>query len=220
MSKDYCDLTILLDKSGSMEGVKSDTIGGINSFLDEQSKVSGECRVSLYQFDDEYETTYENALVSVVPRLNNDNYKTRGWTALLDAIGKTVNSIGHRLSKLHENDRPSKVILVIQSDGQENRSKEFTRIAIFDMIKHQQEKYNWNFVFLGANMDAIATASSYGISSKSSMTYAANSVGTSNLYKSLSDKLCCYRSAENTVCDSFQFDDNDRKMQEEELNKV
>ncbi len=217
MSKNYCDLTILLDKSGSMEAVKSDTIGGINSFLDDQSKIAGECRVSLYQFDDEYETTYENALISVAPRLNNDNYRTRGWTALLDAIGKTVNSIGNRLSKLPENDRPSKVIFVIQSDGQENRSKEFTRVAIFDMIKHQQEKYNWKFVFLGANMDAIATASSYGISSKSSLTYAANSGGTSNLYKSLGDKLCSYRTSSSN---NFEFDDNDRKMQEQELNKI
>ncbi len=206
---------LLIDKSGSMESVKSDTIGGINSFLDEQSKVEGKCKVSLYQFDDQYEITYENADITIAPRLNTENYKTRGWTALLDAIGKTINNIGDNLSKLNSKDRPSKVILVIESDGQENHSKEFTKSQIEKMIKHQTEKYNWSIVFLGANMDAISVAKSYGINANSTITYSATSIGKHNLYNSLSDNMTKFRSSS----DSYSFSQKDRDLQEEQLTK-
>lgn len=212
----YCDITILLDKSGSMEGVKSDTIGGINSFIDEQKKVGGKCKVSLHQFDDFYETTYSNVDIAFAPKLNNENYKTRGWTALLDAIGKTVNNLGERLNALSPQNRPNKVIVLIQTDGYENRSTEFKPEAIKNMIKHQTDKYSWEFVFLGANIDAIGTARAYGIKASSAMNYADNSVGTQNLYKSLSSNVTKFRNG----APEISFSTQDRAIQDEEISKI
>ena len=215
MKKGYCDISIVLDRSGSMEPVKTDTIGGINAFTEDQKNENGTCKLSLYQFNEKYHVTYQNADISIAPRLNNETYNPSGWTALLDAIGKTIQETGKRLASLKESERPEKVIIVIQTDGFENKSTKFSRKEIFDMITHQQSKYNWQFVFLGANQDAIATANSYGISSASSLTYASNSIGTENLYKSVSNNLKSFRAGGQCV----SFSSSDRQTQEEEINK-
>lgn len=217
MKKDYCDITILIDKSGSMAGVVSDTIGGVNSFVDKQKAVKGECRLSIHQFDDQYETTYDCVDIQYSPKLTNENYQTRGNTALLDAIGKTINTLGSRLGKLPEKEKPKKVIFVIQTDGQENASKEFKRDKIFEMISHQRDKYNWQFIFMGANQDAIATATSFGIASSSTLTYANNKMGNFHAYSGLACNIASYRSAASSTVD---FSENDRKLQEQELQKV
>ncbi len=192
-----------------MDTIKSDVIGGYNSFIKEQSKVDGECDISLYQFDDEYETTYKDKDIQRAPKLNNENYVPRGWTKLLDAIGKTINSTGETLANLKEKDRPAKVLMVIFSDGQENKSTEFTREQIFKMIKHQTDKYKWEFCYLGANQDAIAVAESYGISADSTLHFASNSIGTKNLYTSLNSNITRYR----TTSSNVSFSDKDREEQ-------
>lgn len=217
MKNNYTDISIILDRSGSMDSIKTDTIGGFNSFLKEQQSVGGECTISLYQFDDRYEMIYEGKKIKNAPSLNNETFVPRGWTALLDAIGRTINSTGARLSKMKESDRPSKVIIVIVTDGQENQSKEFTKNQIFDMITHQKNNYNWQFVFLGANQDAIKVAGDYGIAKSSTLTYATSSIGTQSAYRSFSSNLANYRVG--TSC-SVDFSENDRNIQEEELKKT
>lgn len=208
MQENYTDVSVVLDRSGSMASVRADTEGGFNTFVNEQKKVPGKCLFSLYQFDDVYETVYEGRDVKDVPKLD---LQPRNSTALLDAIGKTINKTGERLRNLSESQRPSKVVILVQTDGEENASKEYSRDRIFEMIKHQREKYNWEFVFLGANQDAIATATSYGFSAKSSLTYAANSAGTSAVYGSLGKNLtkmrCC-------VTQDMAFDDEDKQNQQ------
>lgn len=207
MKQDYTDITVILDRSGSMASVKDDTIGGFNSFLSEQKKVKGKCTISLYQFDDKCETVYENLDIQAAPNLA---LEPRNNTALLDAIGESINRTGNRLKSMLESARPSKVIVLIQTDGQENASKKFTKDKIFEMISHQREKYNWEFVFLGANQDAIATAASYGIARGSSLTYASNSMGTQEIYKSLNKNFTNFRCS---VTNDASFDNEDRANQ-------
>lgn len=213
-----CEIALILDRSGSMESIKTDTIGGFNKFLDSQKRVDGKCRISLYQFDDRYDVVYENKDIQDAPLLDDKTFVPRGWTALLDAIGRTVNDLGSRLNKLPEKERPQKVMVVIMTDGAENTSKEFSREKIFEMIKHQTDKYSWNFIFLGANQDAIATAQSYGIGANSTLTYAASSVGTKSAFNSLSTAMSGARCASTKM--AFTFNQSDRDIQDKELSST
>lgn len=217
MNKDYTDITIILDRSGSTQAIQNDVIGGINTFINSQKEIKGKCTVSLYQFDDKYEINYENCDINLVPELSKLTYIPRGWTALLDAIGKTIVSKGEYFSRLPEVDRPAKILFIIQTDGLENRSKEYTSSKIKELIIHQTEKYKWNFVFLGANQDACLTANTYGISSNSTLTYAANSVGTQSMYQSLCSGALLMRKS-NSDTASVSFTDNDRKIQDNLIN--
>ena len=141
-----------------------------------------------------YELLHDGVNIQDVKELTNKEYYARGMTALLDAIGKTINSVGERLSKTKEEDRPSKIIFVITTDGQENSSKEFTQKQIKEMIEHQTNTYNWQFMFLGANIDTVSTAQSFGISGQFASNYTANSRGTDALYTTLSKSVSSYRS--------------------------
>jgi len=178
MKKGFCEIVCIIDRSGSMEDVKEDAIGGFNTFIEKQKKIEGEASVTFIQFDDKYEIVYENKMLKDVPLLDNNTYIPRGWTALLDAIGKTINSVGERLLKTDEKDRPEKVIFVILTDGYENWSKEFTRDKIFEMITHQKEKYSWEFIFIAADQDAIATGTAYGFAAKDCINYMSTEEGT------------------------------------------
>lgn len=211
MQKNYTKIAVILDRSGSMDSIKSATIEGYNSFLRGQQEVEGRCDISLYQFDDKYEVVYEDRDISKAPFLNNTNFVPRGNTALLDAIGRTVNHLGNKLHKLREQDRPEKVIVVIQTDGYENASQEFSRSGVRDMITHQKEKYNWVFVFLGANQDAIITAQSYGINVGTSITYSSNYTGTSNTYSALTALCSGARCAAIADMQDMSFSAEDRK---------
>lgn len=180
------DITIVLDRSGSMESIKDDTIGGFNSFLEDQKETPGDDLLTLIQFDNRYEVVHDAVPLSEVKPLNGKTFVPRASTALLDAIGRAINSTGARLATMKEEDRPEQVIFVIVTDGYENASQEFSRKQVFDMIDHQTEKYSWQFVYLGANQDAIKVASNLGISAGSSMSYAATSVGTNSAWKGFS----------------------------------
>jgi uncharacterized protein YegL len=171
MKDNYTHISIVLDSSSSMYSYADATREGLNSFIDEQKKLGKEATVSLVQFNSTVREQYSFQNLQKVPRLNQDNYIPSGMTALLDAIGYTINTTGEKLAALPEELRPNKVLIVIQTDGQENNSGKFDRQQIFDMITHQKEKYLWDFLFLGANQDAIAIAADYGINSKSSLTY-------------------------------------------------
>lgn len=154
MKKDYCEIVMVLDESGSMDSCKNDTIDGVNEFLNNQKRIKGDVNVTLIKFSDYYKVINDAVPLDQLVWLNNENYTPSNTTALLDAAGKTINSIGLRLSATSEENRPEKVIFIIITDGFENASTEFTRRQVFDLVSHQREKYNWEFIFLGADMDA------------------------------------------------------------------
>lgn len=219
MKQDYTDITFILDRSGSMQAVREDTIGGFNSFLEKQHDEPGEAKVSLYQFDDIYEVVYEGKDISEAPELTMETFVPRNYTALYDAICYTINKVGARLSALPEEERPGKVLIVVVTDGMNNASKEFTAREVNAMITHQTENYKWQFQFIGANQDAIAGAASIGIPVKNSLSYAANSQGTGHMFTSLSKRVSAYRAVPTNdwaaAAASLQFTKEDRKLQED-----
>ena len=194
MRQDLTEIVIVLDRSGSMSSVATDTIGGFNRFLSDQKAAPGDARLTLAQFDHEYEIVHAGKPIAEVPPLDNTTFVPRGQTALLDAIGRTIDATGARLSATPESDRPGKVLIVIVTDGHENASKEFTRQRVHEQITHQREAYNWQFIFLGANQDAIATGATIGIAADAALSYAANAVGTRSSYESLGSNVKNWRS--------------------------
>lgn len=209
----YTHIAIVLDRSGSMNSVKSDTIGGFNHFLNDQKQAPGEATLTLAQFDHVYEVVHDHVEIHCVPPLDDRTYQPRAGTALLDAIGRTIDSLGARLAAMPEQDRPGKVICVILTDGMENASRQYSSEKVFEMIGHQQEKYGWEFVFLGANQDAIATAARMGIHAGSSLTYAASSEGTTSAWMSLSAGARRRRASSDIAADYFNL--ADRKKQDD-----
>jgi hypothetical protein len=154
MKKNLSEIVIILDESGSMATCMDDTIGGVNLFLDNQKRISGEAKVTVVKFSDIYEIINDSVPLDQVTYLDYFNYRPSNSTALLDAVGKTINNIGKRLADTPEADRPEKIIIAIITDGYENSSKEFSRSQVFSMVTHQREKYSWEFIFLGADIDA------------------------------------------------------------------
>lgn len=209
--KNKTDITIILDRSGSMDSVKNDTIGGFNSFLSEQQKVEGEAVLSLVQFDDQYDTVYLDKDIKLADKLTDATFQPRGMTALLDAIGRTINSVGQRLAALPEAERPDKVLLVIMTDGFENSSREFNAAKVGEMIKHQRDNYKWEFMFIGANQDAVLSAQEIGIPAAAALTYAANEEGTRAVYSMMAKKVGNYRMSNDAV--ALQFNEEDRAEQ-------
>ncbi len=210
MNNSLTDITVVLDRSGSMASVREDTIGGFNSFLEEQKKVPGSANLSLVQFDDQYEALYEGRRLQDAPCLSAQTFVPRGSTALLDAIGRTIHATGTRLAALPENERPGKVLVVVMTDGEENASREFSSGQIFDMITHQREKYQWEFVFIGANQDAIATGASYGIPQSNALNFAATPAGTRRMNAALSQATAGFRRRSAGQSEAF-FSPDDQK---------
>lgn len=206
MKKNLTEMVFILDRSGSMQSLTSDTIGGFNSMIESQKKEEGEAFVTTVLFDDQYELLHDHVDIQQIEPITNKEYYARGMTALLDAIGKTVNSIGSRLSGTPEDERPDKVIFVITTDGFENASREFDKSTIKEMIEHQQNKYSWTFIFLGANMDAVGEATSLGINASHSHTYTASAKGTSSVYASLDATMSCLRSVDYATVDAACVD--------------
>jgi len=167
--KDLTDITIILDRSGSMSIVREDTIGGFNTFLDEQKKIEGDARISLYQFNHEFSTIYENKKLHEASNIGTKTYTPGGMTALLDAIGKVINKKGQYYKNLSEDERPDKILITIMTDGQENSSKEFTKDKIKEMIEHQKNAYKWQFAFIGAAIDAFTDGGGLSINRGSTM---------------------------------------------------
>ena len=176
MKDNFTRIAIVLDRSGSMESCKESTVAGFNEFIRAQKEIPGEATVKLVQFDDQYETVFDKPLKEC-PELTQNTFVPRGSTALLDAQGRTIVELGQELAALPESERPSKVIVVTLTDGLENASKEYNLDKIGAMIREQRDKYNWDFVFLGANQDAIATAAAMSIPLPSAMSYSTSKAG-------------------------------------------
>jgi hypothetical protein len=178
MNNHYTEIAFVLDRSGSMESCKEAAIEGFNRFLLEQQKVEGLAKLSLVLFDDEYLVPFRSLPVQEVVPLNGDTFVPRNTTALLDAIGQTIDELGQSLSQLPEKDRPAQVIIAILTDGLENASRRYSWNDIGDRIRLQSETYKWTFLFLGANQDAIATAAQLSISAANAASYVADAAGS------------------------------------------
>lgn len=211
MREDLTDISIILDRSGSMVAVEEDTIGGFNRFIAGQRELPGACNVSLYQFDNEYEAVYVARPVADVPTLTKQTYEPRGATALLDAMGRTIYDTGTRLAAMLEETRPAKVLIVILTDGEENASREFSRERVFDLIRTQTDIYKWHFVYLGARQDAIQVGRRLGFDRYQTMTTAANASGTRAAYNSVHKFAAKVRGC--APGQRVSLDDEDRQWQ-------
>jgi uncharacterized protein YegL len=193
MNENLVEMVAIIDRSGSMSSIASDTIGGYNTLIEEQKKEDGEVNVTLALFDHEYSLVYDNVDIKEVDELTSDTYVPRGMTALYDAIGRTVTTVGERLAATEESERPFKVIVTIITDGQENSSNEYTCGKIKEMIELQESEYSWEFMFLAANMDAMAEGASFGIRGSKAMTFTADAGGMDSMMKSVSMSYSSYR---------------------------
>lgn len=190
--KNATHITVLLDRSGSMESVKDETISGYNAFVKEQKQAGDNASLTLVQFDSQgIDTLQEFTPITAVPDLNGDIFQPRGMTPLLDALGKTVESTGRSLEAIPESNRPDKIVFVVITDGQENASHLFSKGRIKEMIEHQSKVYNWQFVYLGANQDAFTEARDIGITADCAANYAA--AATADAFAVASANVGSYR---------------------------
>lgn len=189
MNKNLTELVFILDRSGSMSGLEKDTIGGFNSMIDRQKKEDGEAYVSTVLFDDKIDVLHDRIPVEKVEKMNDSQYFVRGCTALLDAIGGAVNHISNVHKYAREEDRPAKTLFVITTDGMENASREYSYKDVKKLIGRKQEENGWEFLFLGANIDAIEVANNMGIKASNAVNYNCDSVGTSINFKVLNKAI-------------------------------
>jgi uncharacterized protein YegL len=190
--RDATEIVVVLDKSGSMGSTKDDVVGGFNRFLDEQKKLPGECTMTMVFFDTTYEIKSACPVRDIQP-LDDKTYRPGGMTALLDAVGKAVTETGNRLAALEETQRPDKVIVVVITDGQENFSREHTLQIVREMLEHQQSKYSWKFIFLGADIDSFGDAAKLGITQDFAVNFTKSKKGVDCLYRGISDAVSNYR---------------------------
>ena len=195
MKNNITELVFILDRSGSMSGLESDTIGGFNSMIEKQKKQDGDCYVSTVLFDDEIEVLHDRVKLGDIPKMTDNDYTVRGCTALIDAIGGAIHHIGNIHKYARPEDLPEHTMFVITTDGQENASHKYTSEQVKKMIERQKEKYGWEFIFIGANIDAVETASRYGIGADRAVNYKADGEGTHILYESVAKAVCNIRAS-------------------------
>ena len=195
MKKGLTELVFILDRSGSMGGLEADTIGGFNSMINKQREEEGDVNVTTVLFDDKYELLHDRVDIKNLKEMTSEQYYVWGSTALLDAIGTTIKSVSKKQKELPEEERAEKVIFVITTDGMENASSHFDRDKIKKMIEKKQTKKNWQFMFLGANMDAVSEAGRIGIRANRAVTYANDSVGVRKNYNAVSGTISAMRFA-------------------------
>lgn len=195
MRKNLTELVFIIDRSGSMSGLESDTIGGFNSMIAKQKRAEGEALISTVLFDDVSEVLHDRVNVKEIQSMTEHDYTVRGTTALLDAIGGAIHHIGnvHKYARLE--DVPEHTMFIITTDGMENASRYYSSDKVKKMIEHQKEKYGWEFLFLGANIDAVETASHFGIGADRAVNYNCDSKGTALNYEVVSDAICSVRSS-------------------------
>ena len=193
MKKNLTELVFILDRSGSMAGLEKDTIGGFNAMIEKQRGEPGEALISTVLFDNETEVIHDRVTLDRVPALTEKEYFVRGCTALLDAVGGAIHHIGTVHKYAREEDRPEKTLFVITTDGMENASHFYTYDQVKAMIQRQQEKYGWEFLFLGANIDAAREAARFGIRADRAANYYADSVGTEVVYEAVNEAVCQVR---------------------------
>lgn len=196
MRKGLMEVVFILDRSGSMGGLEEDTIGGFNSMIRKQKEEDGEAYISTVLFDDRSEVLYDRVPINKVEPMNERQYYVRGCTALLDALGGAIHHIGNVHRYAREEDRPEKTLFIITTDGMENSSHQYSYTQVKKMVEKQKEKYGWEFLFLGANIDAIEVANRFGISANRAINYESDHVGTKLNYEALSKTVSAFRACE------------------------
>lgn len=189
MKNNITELVFILDRSGSMSGLEKDTIGGFNAMIEKQKKLQGECFVSTILFDNFSEVLHDRLCLEDVPMITENDYTVRGCTALIDALGGAIEHIEKIHKYVRKSDVPTQTMFVITTDGQENASRRFTSKEVKKMIERKKEKDGWEFLFIGANIDAVQTAAGYGISSDRAVNYHADSEGTQVVYDAVAQAV-------------------------------
>lgn len=187
------ELVFILDRSGSMSGLEKDTIGGFNSMLDKQRGKPGDAVVSTVLFDNETEVIHDRVPIAEVPKLTGEEYFVRGCTALLDAVGGAIHHIGNVHKYARKEDVPEKTLFVITTDGMENASRRYSYSRVRSMIEREKERHGWEFIFLGANIDAAAEAKRFGIDASMAANYNCDEAGTALNYEVIGDVVACMR---------------------------
>ena len=195
MKKNLTEIVFILDRSGSMSGLEDDTIGGFNALIEKQKQEAGEAYVSTILFDNFSEVIHDRVRLDRVPKMTRKEYYVRGCTALLDAVGGAIHHIGNIHKYAREEDRPEKTLFVITTDGMENASRQYTYEKVRSMIEKQKAKYGWEFLFLGANIDAAREAARFGITADRAANYHADRQGTAVVYEAVSETVCNFRAS-------------------------
>lgn len=193
MKKNLTELVFILDKSGSMAGLERDTIGGFNAMLDKQKVQAGECRITTVLFDHRYELLHDRTDIRAVRPITAREYRVGGSTALLDALGKTIHKIATAQKNTSEPFRAKRVMFVIITDGEENASREYAAKEVKEAIRRQKSRYGWEFIFLGANIDAVETAGRFGIDAGRAANYVPDSQGTALNFRAMSETVSAFR---------------------------
>ena len=209
MKKNLTEIVFILDRSGSMAGLEGDTIGGFNAMIEKQKDEPGEAYVSTVLFDNLSEVIHDRVKLENVPQMTRKEYYVRGCTALLDAVGGAIHHIGNVHKYAREEDRPEKTLFVITTDGMENASRRYTYDKVKAMIRRQKEQYGWEFLFLGANIDAAKEAARFGIDADRTANYHADHTGTAVIYEAVSEAVCCVREARPMAADWKRSIDED-----------
>ena len=211
MKKNLTEIVFILDRSGSMAGLEDDTIGGFNAMIEKQKQEQGDAYVSTILFDNYSEVVHDRVDIRKVPLMTRKEYYVRGCTALLDAVGKAIHHIGNVHKYAREGDRPEKTLFIITTDGMENASREYSYDRVRRMIEHEKEKYGWEFLFLGANIDAAREAARFGISEDRAANYHADREGTAVVYEAMSEAVCSVRACRPMSADWKRRVDEDYK---------
>lgn len=190
------ELVFILDRSGSMAGLERDTIGGFNAMIEKQRKQDGECYVSTVLFDNVSDVLHDRVKLSEITPMTEDEYTVRGCTALIDAIGGAIHHIGNVHKYARPEDVPAHTMFIITTDGMENASRKYSSDRVKRMIERQKNRYGWEFLFIGANIDAVETAERYGINRDRAVNYNADGQGTQILYESVAKAVCKVRNCE------------------------
>ncbi len=204
MKKGLTELVFVLDRSGSMSGLESDTIGGYNSLLEKQKQEAGECVITTVLFDDKFELLHDRIGIKGIAPLTEKDYFVRGSTALLDAVGRTISKIVNAQKHTAREEQAEKVLFVITTDGMENASREYSYDRVREMIEREKKTYGWEFLFLGANIDAVETAARFGIRADRAANYHADSQGMALNYQALSDAVTYMRCCEAPLDESWK----------------
>ncbi len=197
MKKNLTSINVVLDASGSMANLTSDTLGGLNSFIEEQKSLPGEATFTLCTFNSSHEIVHEGTPLHLVASIDKKSYSPKGGTNLIGTLGYMIDKVGKDFSSMKENERPFKVIFVVITDGENNLFSDYTKQKVKEMIEHQTNNYKWEFLFFGANIDSFSEAASYGISSTRTKNFEASPSGTKNMYRSMSKSVSTYRTSGN-----------------------
>lgn len=219
MKKGLTEIVFILDRSGSMGGLEADTIGGYNSLIEKQKKEEGEAYISTVLFDDKVEILHDRVNLDVVKPMTDKEYYVRGCTALLDAVGDAIHHIGNVHKYARDEDRPEKTLFIITTDGQENSSRKYSYERVKHMVKRQQERFGWEFLFLGANIDAVCEAGKFGIRADRAVNYECDRVGTEINYQVLSRAVSRVRSCDSVSAMQEALDGWDEEIRDDYANR-